>query len=100
MGKLIYEMIPMLLSLGVSQIAYLKVDKKYGISDKISSKIRVKDKWKSFFCFSCTMLIILSFWIIDMYVIDIPQTIYSILNGIVIGIGIGMSNQMLILKNK
>jgi len=100
MNIFLYKLLPMLLSLTLSQIIYLKIDKRYKLTNKISSKLRIKQEWTAFFCLCCGMLIILIIGLLDIHVIDIPVTIFFILYGVLIGIVNGMSNKISIKKSE
>lgn len=100
MSDLLYKLLPMLLSLTLSLSIYLKIDEKYAVTNKISSKLRIQQQWKAFFCVNCIMISILIIGVFGIYVIDIPAIIYSILSGILAGMGIGMANKMSIKKSK
>lgn len=100
MNTLLYKLLPMILSLGLTQIIYLKTDERYKLTSKISSKLPMKQEWKAFFCFCCAMLIMLVIGVLGIYVIDIPATIYFILCGILTGIGVSISNKISVKKNE
>lgn len=86
MNGLLYRLLPMILSLALSQCIYTKIDKKYEVTNKVASKLYIKDKWQGaiFYCF--TLMVILIVGAVSIYVIDIPDTLYSIFGGILIGI--------------
>ena len=41
MNDLLYKLIPMILALAIGQTIYLKIDKKYEITNKINLKLRI-----------------------------------------------------------
>ena len=86
MNDLLYRLIPMILTMGISQILYLKIDKKYRVTNKLSLKLHINQKWKACFCGCCSMISILVIGILGIYVIDIPSIVYTILCGIIIGV--------------
>lgn len=94
MNSLLYHLIPMILSLGLSEFIYMKIDKKYEFTVKLSANIPVKHKWKPLFCFIVTVISGLTIGILGIYVIDIPDIFYYILSGIIIGCGISISTKM------
>ena len=94
MNSLLYKSLTMLLPLILSQIIYLKIDKRYYITNTISSKISIQQQWKAAFCFCCVVISIFVIGIFGIDVIGIPDTIYNILNGILAGIGLGMISKM------
>jgi hypothetical protein len=90
MNDLLYKLLPMILSLTISQIIYLKIDKKYNTTNSISSKLHIKQDWMAFFSFCCTLIIMLIIGILGIYIIDIPPIVYFIFGGILTGIVVGM----------
>jgi uncharacterized membrane protein len=76
------------------------MDKRYKLTNKISLKFRIKQEWTAFFCLCCGMIIILIIAVLDIYVIDIPVTIFFILGGVLTGIVNGMSNKISIKKRE
>lgn len=100
MNALLYKVLPMILSLGLTEIIYLKTDERYNLTSKISLKLPMKQKWKALFCFCCAMMIMLVIGVLGIYVIDIPATLYFIFCGILTGIGVSISNKMSVKKNE
>ncbi|MDS0524706.1 hypothetical protein NNC19_03375 [Clostridium sp. SHJSY1] len=95
MSDLLYKLLVFIIPLGLGEFIYLKMDRKYDVTNRISKKLPIQDKWKALFCFSCVFIIMLVIWIID-----ISYTISSIVNGFLAGIGIIMSNKMSIKTNR
>ena len=93
MNDLLYKLLPMILSLAISQITYLKIDKKYNMTNRISLKLHIKQEWMAFFSFCFTLIIMLIIGILGIYIIYIPPTAYFILCGIMTGIVVGMNNK-------
>ena len=91
MINLLVKLLPMVLSMTISEITYLKIDGKYNVTNKISSKLPIKQEWKAFFCICCAMISMLVIGIIGIYIIEIGNTLYNIISGILIGIGISIS---------
>ncbi|WP_032121033.1 hypothetical protein [Clostridium amazonitimonense] len=90
--------LPMLLTLTLSQIIYLKMDKRYGLTNKISAKLPVKQDQKELFCICCFMISMLIIGVFGIYVIHIPSTIYFGLSGILLGIGISVTHKISLIK--
>lgn len=86
MNDLLYKLIPMILALAIGQTIYLKIDKKYEITNKINLKLRIKQEWKAFFCVCCLMVSLLIIGILGIYVIDVQPIVYFILCGFLTGI--------------
>lgn len=82
---------PMLLFIMISQLIYLKIDNKYNVTNKISSRISIRQELKAFLCICCVMISILIIGVIGIYVIDINNTLYSVISGTITGIGISIS---------
>ena len=99
MYGLLSKILPMILSLALSQFIYFKIDKKYGVTNKISLKLRMRQEWKPTFCAGIGLVFPLVLGIMGVYVIEIPTTVYFILSGIFTGIGISISNKITIEKN-
>ena len=94
MNDLLYRSLPWILSLTLSQFIYIKIDKKYEVTNKVSLKLHIKQDWKACFCICCMFICILVVGILGIYVIDIPSILYSIVCGIITGIGISMVTKM------
>lgn len=104
MNNLLYKVLPMIIFMTLGQIMYLKFDKKYMLTNKISLKLKISQQWKPFFCFCCLIIAILIISVVDMIVaknfkINIPDMLFSALCGSLIGIGIGIMNKMGNIKN-
>lgn len=80
----------------IAYIIYTKLDQAYNITNKISSKIPVQEKWKGAFFYCCILISILAIGIITIYIIDIPSIINYILNGSLVGAGLAITNRMAI----
>jgi hypothetical protein len=89
MNDLLYKLLAFIVPVLLSQIIYSKVDGRYEITNKISLKIPVQDKWKASFCVCCILIIILIIWIINS-----SYVVTDILNGGLVGIGTIMANKM------
>ncbi|MGH4123802.1 MAG: hypothetical protein ACREV6_12825 [Clostridium sp.] len=102
MGRLLYKILPilpMMLSLALILFIYPKIDEKYGITNKVSLKLKVGQEWKPFFCVCSFLVFILGVGILGIYIIEIPNTVYFILCGIYGGFSIGIANKLTIRKN-
>jgi len=100
MNNFLYRILPMSLSLALSQIIYVKVDRKYEVTNKVSSKLHIKPEWKASFCIGCTIISMLTIGVVNIYIINIPKILYYILNGIIMGIGVSIANKLNINKIK
>ena len=94
-----YRFLPWMLSLALSQFIYIKIDKRYEITNKLSLKLHIKHEWKACFCICCMLIFIFVVGIFGVYVIDISNILYSILCGIITGIGISISTKIQTNKN-
>ncbi|HEX9059409.1 MAG TPA: hypothetical protein VF941_04455 [Clostridia bacterium] len=99
MNDFIYKFLPMVLSLTLGRIIYLKIDQKYQITNIINSKLRLKQEWKALFCLCCIFISGLIFGILGIYVINVPPAVYFILCGLLAGAGIGIVNKLSSKKN-
>ncbi|WP_308780235.1 hypothetical protein [uncultured Clostridium sp.] len=86
MKSSLYNLIPLILSLSISQIIYLLLDKKYKVTDKIKLLLNIKEDFKPVFivCFILTILLVIG--IFGIYIIDMPVTVYSLIVGCLLGI--------------
>jgi len=90
MNDLLYKLLPMVLSLTITQIIYLKIDKYYNVTNRISLILHIKQKWMAFFSFCSTLIIMLLIGILGIYIIDIPHILYFTLGGMLAGVVFGM----------
>lgn len=90
----LYKFSPMLISMTLSMIIYLSIDKKDKLTKKISSYLTIKQEWKACFCVCFAFLSILIIGILGIYIIYIPDYIYFVLTGIIAGIGISIANKI------
>ena len=91
--KSLFMTVPMVLSM----LVYYKIDKEYAITDKISLKIKVDKKWQPVLVVCCSFAFTIIFSIIIGYIINIPDNLFSIFNGFIMGIALGFA---LILQNE
>jgi len=91
MANSLVKALPMLLSMMIRQLIYLKIDNKYNVTNKISSRLSIRQELKAFFCICCVMISILIIGVIGIYVIDINNTLYGVISGTLTGIGISIS---------
>lgn len=92
MNDLLYKLLPMVLSLTITQITYLKIDKEYNMTNKISLILHIKQERMAFLGFCSTLIIMLITGLLGMYIIDIPPIAYFILGGILTGVVVGMKS--------
>ena len=94
MNNEVSKLFVMLLYIVLSQIIYLKLDEKYEITKKVSSKLHIREERKSFFCICSSIIIVSIIGVVGIYVIGLSSNVYFILSGIIIGIGGGMASKM------
>jgi len=82
---------PMLFAMIIGGFVYFKIDSKYNITNKMSSKISIKQTWKASFFVFCAMVSILMIGIIGIYIIHIPDILYKIIVGIIAGVSTSIS---------
>lgn len=92
MNDLIYKLLPMVLSVTISQITYLKIDKRYNVTNRISLRLHIKQEWMAFFGVCSTFIIMLIIGILGIYIIDIPSIAFFMLGGILTGVVVGMKS--------
>ena len=88
--KSLYISVPMVLSMAI----YFQADKKYEITDKISSKIRANKKWQPLIVVCFCFLFMLIFGISNIYILNIPTNLYFILSSLMTGAGVGFANKL------
>ena len=84
----------MLVAMAISMFIYNDIDKKFKLTKKISCYITVQEKWKPFFCICIVFLSIFIIGILGLFIVEIPDFIYSILTGIVVGIGVAITTKI------
>jgi hypothetical protein len=82
----------MVLSLTITQLIYLKIDKKYNMTNRISLILHIKQEWMAFWGLCSTFIIMLIIGILGIYIIDIPPVAYFILGGLLSGVVVGMKS--------
>ncbi|AWK50250.1 hypothetical protein DIC82_03870 [Clostridium beijerinckii] len=87
------NLVPMILTMVLSKIIYIKIDKKYDITNKLCTKLHIEQEWISFYgvCFGIISIIIIE--VLSIEIINIPEVFYYISGGIFAGIGIGTNNK-------
>jgi hypothetical protein len=90
MTDLLFKLLPMILSMTVSQIIYSKCNMKYNITNKISLILHIKRDWLAFAFICIWAIIMLLVGVIGIYWIDISSTLYFIISGILVGITLGI----------
>lgn len=100
MNNLLYHIIPMALSLAITEFIYFKIDKKYNITNKLDLILHIKQEWKPCFYVSSSMIILIIIGIIGIYVIDIQPTIYFIICGFLTGAGSSIAYKLNYKENK
>ena len=83
--------LPMIIALSLSMIIYFSIDKNNKITNKINSYINIDYKWRPCFFVCSTFLITFIVGILGIYIIHIPDLIYSVLSGIILGVGTSIS---------
>lgn len=94
----IYDFLPLLILMSLSNMAYFKIDKKFNITEKISSILPMDYKWKEAFCLCCIMVIIMYLGLFSRCIIEIPSTLFSGITGILTGTGLALSSELSVRK--
>ncbi|WP_461207416.1 hypothetical protein [Clostridium sp. DL1XJH146] len=100
MTSLLETIIPFFVSLMITQIIYIKADKKYNLTKKISAKLPIKQKWQASFFIFITLLIILLLGILSLDVLKVPRILFYIIVGIIGGTGNGISGNIKLNKKQ
>ncbi|GKX65016.1 hypothetical protein [Inconstantimicrobium mannanitabidum] len=90
MNNFFIKLLSLVLPMIISNIIYLKADKKYNVTEKLSSKLRIKKEWMAFSSIWLLLIIMIIIGALGIYVIDIPEILYFIF----VGIGGGIVNGM------
>lgn len=97
----IIEALAMSLCMLLGNKTYIKIDKNYSLTKIISSKLNMKQEWKTSFCFLFALIIgLLILFVINKYIVGIPSIVFFIVIGSLVGISNGISNQISQIKNK
>lgn len=94
MLDLLFKLLPMIISLTLSQLIYLKIDKDMDITNKISTSLNITPKWQSLFCALTLIFCLLLVATLGIYIIELPTFSFSILCGSITGTSIGITNNM------
>ncbi|MGL5354002.1 MAG: hypothetical protein ACRDA5_11855 [Clostridium sp.] len=89
----LYRTMPFVLSVTLCQFIYIQIDQKYEVTKKISLKLDIKQEWKPFFCLLLSFICIILIGVLSIYMY-IPEILCSILNGLILGIGMGISSKI------
>lgn len=95
MNDLSSNLFTIIVPLILSHIIYSKIDEKYDLTNKISSKLPVQEQWKAAFCTCIIAIIILIIWLINIF-----NFATNILIAVLIGAGNIITSKMIIRKNK
>ena len=87
------HLVPMILTMVLSKIIYIKIDKKYDVTNKVCAKLHIEQEWISFYAICCGVISVVIIEVLDIEIINIPKIFYYILGGIFAGIGIGTNNK-------
>lgn len=90
MNDFLYKLLSLVLPLTISNIIYLKVDKRYSLTKKLSLKLHIKQEWMAFWSACLLFITMLIVGILGVYVIHIPDVLYFALGGTAAGIVNGM----------
>lgn len=91
MNNYLSRLLTLVLPMTISNIIYIRVDKKYNVTEKLSSKLHIKKEWMAFSSIWLFLLIIIIIGVLGIYVIDIPEILYFIFAGTAVGIVNGMN---------
>ena len=87
------NLVPMILTMVLTEIIYIKIDKKYEVTNKICAKLHIEQEWIRFYGVCCGIISIVIIGVLDIDIINIPEIFYYISGGILAGIGIGTNNK-------
>jgi len=87
------HLVPMILTMVLSKIIYIKIDKKYDVTNKVCAKLHIEQEWIGFYGVCCGIISIVVIDVLGIEIINITETFYYILGGIFAGIGIGTNNK-------
>ena len=91
MNSFLVRVMPMLLAMIISQLIYFIIDNKCNITNKINSRCPIRQEFKALFCICCVLISIIIIGIVGIYIIDMDDTLYGIIVGVLAGIGISIS---------
>lgn len=93
MNNLVWNLVPMMLTMALSKYIYINIDKKYEVTNKVCTKLHIEQEWIGFYSMCCGIICILIILVLGIEIIDIPEIFYYILAGISAGISNGTNNK-------
>ncbi|AYF54845.1 hypothetical protein Z957_01555 [Clostridium sp. K25] len=90
MKNFIYNTLPIIMSMVISNRIYIKSDKKYNITNKINSKLPIENKWIPLFILIIMFIIFIVLALIT-NMLNISNVICSVFGGIIIGVTNGIT---------
>lgn len=94
MDETLKRTLPFVIIIAATMLIYGKIDQKYLITDKISSKLKISKRWQPVFFAIMPLLVIIILGFIGILFIRIPDIVYCVVSGIVSGIGVQMATKI------
>ena len=88
------KFIPMMLTAVITSYIFSKVDNRYKVINRLTSKLNIKREWQPFFIVASALLIIFVIGLFGMYVVDIPNRVFYMLTGVPLGAVMFVSDKL------
>jgi len=93
MNNVVWKLVLMILTMLLSKIIYIKIDKKYEVTNKVCTKLHIEQEWIGFCSVCCLFIYLFIIEILGIEIIDIPEIFYYILGGILAGMSSDTNNK-------
>lgn len=93
MNSLVFRLAIMILTMLLSKVIYIKIDKKYEFTNKVCNKLHIEQEWIGFCGVICLFIYLLIIEVLGIEIIDIPEILYYIFGGIFAGVCNGTDNK-------
>ena len=90
MNAFMYRIVPFLIAMVVGEFIYYKLDQSYQLTEKMYQKLHIRRENFGTICVCVSLLIILLFGILGVYVPLFPTIVYMVLSGILTGFAIAI----------
>ncbi len=86
MEDILFKILPMVLSMTLSQAIYLRADLKYKITDKLSARLHIHRRYMAVI----SLVLLVALCLLIKLFVDMPYFFFFILAGLLTGIAVGM----------
>lgn len=93
MNNLVCGLVLMIVTWVLSNFIYIRIDKKYEVTNKICAKLHIKQEWIGISVVCCLLIYLLIVQVLGIELIDIPKIFYYIFGGVFSGICTGTNSK-------